>query len=148
MRTPSIFLLSSIVLPLISAQQVADGLIVPFKSVLPACASLCGKLFDVQGACTPPAIAATSNTCFCADPRLKPFLDTGTSGVATVCTAASCTDSNSLLKIQSWYEGYCNEQSSNPTTTAGGSAATGTGSAGSSGTSVNSTPQLAVNKTW
>jgi len=146
MRTPSIILLSSIFVTLINAQQQPDGAIVPFTSVLPPCASLCGKLFDVQGACTVPAQA---NTCFCADPRLKPFLDSGTSGVATVCTAASCTDTASLLEIQKWYEGYCNEAVANPSTTVGGSTATGTGAASTgTGTSVSSTPKLAGNQSW
>lgn len=128
MRTQIILLLSSII-PLISAQAAADGLIVPFSSVLPACASKCGKLFDVQGACTPPNIAATSSSCFCADPRLTPLLNQGTASVVSVCTAATgeCTDTADLEAIQNWYASYCNEKSPNPTTTSGGSTATGTG---------------------
>jgi hypothetical protein len=128
MRTQIILLLSGII-PLISAQAAADGLIVPFSSVLPACASKCGKLFDVQGACTPPNIAATSSSCFCADPRLTPLLNQGTAGVQSVCSTASgeCTATADLEAIQNWYAGYCNEKSPNPTTTSGGATPTGTG---------------------
>jgi len=149
MRAPAILLLSSIFIPLITAQAakaVPDGLIVPFTSVLPACASVCGKLFDVQGACTPPNIAQTSSFCFCGDPRLKPMLQ-GTTGVQSVCTTnpGECTDQADLQKIQNWYAGYCNEQSTSPTTTSSGSNPTGTGS-GSGGTTVG--PQPVKNQTW
>jgi hypothetical protein len=136
------FLLSSSLLPLASAVSQTgpaaavaspDGLIVPFSTKLPACASLCGKLFDVQGACTPPNIAAVSQSCFCTDGRLTPFLQPGTAGVSSVCGPESCQDATSLGEIQSWYEGYCNEKSPNPTTTtssttSGAPTATGTGS--------------------
>ncbi|KAH8603131.1 hypothetical protein B0O99DRAFT_680090 [Bisporella sp. PMI_857] len=128
MHSSTLLLLASALLPFSSAQQQPDGLIVPFTSVLPACASLCGKLFDVQGACVPPEVTEVSKSCFCSDPRLKSFLDDGTAGVSEVCTAASCTDATSLGQIKSWYESYCNIAVSNPTTTAGGSGATGTGS--------------------
>jgi len=130
---------------LTSAQQQPDGAIVPFTSVLPACASLCGPLFDVQGACAPPKLSAVSESCFCGDPRLQPFLDSGTAGVSQVCGAASCQDTTSLQKIQSWYETYCNLKNSNPTTTSGSAGATGTGSSGSTGSS---SSQAAVNQTW
>jgi hypothetical protein len=127
------FLLAILSLPLLTSTQTqaADGAIVPFTSVLPACASLCGKLFDVQGACTPPNIASVSSACFCGDPRLQPFLQSGTAGVSQVCGAASCQDTADLEKIQSWYESYCNVAQSNPTTTSG-STATGTSTASGS----------------
>lgn len=146
MRTPTILLLSSIFFPVIKAQQQADGLIVPFTSVLPACASKCGKLFDVQGACTPPVIAETSSSCFCADPRLTPFLNQGTSSVEEVCTTASCTDTADLQKIQSWYASYCNEKVPGATSTNTGSTPTGTGSS-SGGTSTQG-PKVVKNQTW
>jgi hypothetical protein len=127
-------LLALLSLPLLTSTQTQqpDGVIVPFTSVLPACASLCGKLFDVQGACSPPAIASVSSACFCGDPRLQPFLQSGTAGVESVCGAASCQDTASLQKIQSWYESYCNEKDSNPTTTSGGAIVTGTSTGSSS----------------
>ena len=138
-------LLALLSLPLLSSTQTQqpDGVIVPFTSVLPACASLCGKLFDVQGACSPPVTTSVSSSCFCGDPRLQPFLQSGTSGVESVCGAASCQDTPSLQKIQSWYETYCNVKDSNPTTTSGGSTATGssTGSATAKPTSVANTNQ-------
>ena len=132
MRT-SATLLTLLSLPLLTSTQTqaADGVIVPFTSVLPACASLCGKLFDVQGACSPPVTTSVSSACFCGDPRLQPFLQSGTGGVESVCGAASCQDTADLQKIQSWYESYCNVKDSNPTTTSAGSTATGT-STGSS----------------
>ena len=123
------FLLAALLLPLLTRTQLQkpDGVIVPFTSVLPACASLCGKLFDVQGACSPPGIATVSSACFCGDPRLQPFLQSSTAGVAQVCGAASCQDTADLQKIQSWYESYCNVAQSTPTTTSGSATGTNTG---------------------
>ncbi|KAG0650789.1 hypothetical protein D0Z07_2659 [Hyphodiscus hymeniophilus] len=115
------FLLAILSLPLLASSQTqaADGVIVPFTSKLPACASLCGKLFDVQGACSPPAIASVSQSCFCGDPRLTSFLQSGTAGVSSVCGPTSCTAAADLEKIQSWYESYCNVAQTTPTTTTG-----------------------------
>jgi len=143
----SVTLLALLSLPLLASTQTqaADGVIVPFTSVLPACASLCGKLFDVQGACSPPVIASVSSACFCGDPRLQPFLQSGTAAVESVCGAASCQDTTDLQKIQSWYESYCNVKDSNPTTTSAGSTATGT-STGSS--SANPTSAQNTNQGW
>lgn len=117
-QTP--LLLAILSLPLLTSTQTAaaDGTIVPFTSVLPACASLCGPLFDVQGACSPPVVAAVSVSCFCSDARLKPFL-TGTAGVETVCGAASCQDAADLAKIQSWYETECGDTTTSSTTMSG-----------------------------
>lgn len=115
--------------------QVPDGVIVPFSSVLPACASSCGPLFDVQGACSPPNIPAVSQTCFCGDARLTPFI-TGYSEVSAVCGPASCTDTADLAAVQSWYETYCGEKAA-ATTTSSGAASTGTGSSSSGKTSPN-----------
>jgi hypothetical protein len=146
MWTPTILLLASILLPLITAQAVPDGLIVPFTSQLPACASKCGKLFDVQGACTPPVLAETSSICFCADNRLDPISNDGTAGVTQVCTAASCTDPADLQKIKTWYQSYCNEKVTTPTTTSSaGATPTGTSSGGSAGTTKPSAPE---HQTW
>ena len=132
--------LSSILLPMANAQAQPDGLLVPFTSGLPACASLCGKLFDVQGACVPPVAAEASKSCFCADPRLK-SLATGTAGVSSVCGATSCQDQASLQKIQTWYETFCNIAISNPTTASGAPGASGTGAN-------SSTPRPTVYPTW
>lgn len=109
------------------AQQVADGTIVPFTSQLPACASKCGPLYDVQGACTDPA---AYNSCFCADARLTSFNTGGTAAVSSVCGATSCTTADDLEKVRSWYSSFCSTKQ--VSTTAGGAAATGTSTAGSS----------------
>ncbi|PQE12674.1 integral membrane protein [Rutstroemia sp. NJR-2017a BBW] len=128
----SILLLVSTLLPvIISAQQLQDGAIVPFQSDLPSCASQCGPLSDVQGACTPPAKSTTDSSCFCSDSRLTPFLQ-GTSGVSSVCGAASCTSSTDLQTIESWYESYCNVKSTTGTTTSSSSSSTGTSSSSNS----------------
>jgi hypothetical protein len=130
-RATTILLALPIILSPVLAQQAADGLIVPFAS-LPSCASLCGNLFNVQGACTPPHIATTSQSCFCSDPRLTPFLQ-GPSGVSSVCTAASCTSTSDLQAIENWYESYCGVKGiSASTTTQSGTAATGTNESQSS----------------
>lgn len=112
------------------AQQSADGPLVPFTSVLPACASLCGPLFDVQGGCS-------DSSCFCADARLSPFDQSGTAGVSQVCGPQSCTSDTDLQAIKTWYSGFCggsgsgNGSGGTPTTTSRGGTATSrpTGSA-------------------
>lgn len=141
MQTSS--LLALLILPLLTRTQTQqpDGVIVPFTSVLPACASLCGKLFDVQGACSPPVLASPSSSCFCGDPRLQPIANSGTAGVESVCGAASCQDTADLEKIQSWYESYCNLKQTNPTTTSGAAGATGTSASSSIPTTVQNTNQ-------
>jgi len=142
MRPQTLFALLSSLLPLATAQAVADGLIVPFTSTLPACASLCGKLFDVQGACVPPVTGEVSSSCFCADPRLKPFLNDGTSGVSTVCTTTSCTAAADLEKIQNWYQGFCNVAVSNPATPTSGS------STPSGSSTTKPKPTVVTHQTW
>jgi len=112
-----------------ASAQTADGAIVPF-STLPTCAATCGPLYDVQGACAPPAQTSVNQNCFCTDTRLTPFLQ-GTSNVASVCGAASCSAASDLQALQTWYEGYCKSTSATTSTTAGGTATT-TGTAGSS----------------
>ncbi|TEY57127.1 hypothetical protein BOTCAL_0221g00200 [Botryotinia calthae] len=133
----SILLFATAILPaIVGAQQLPDGVIVPFSSDLPSCASQCGPLSDVQGLCSPPARADVSSSCFCADSRLTPFL-TGTAGVSSVCGAASCTSDTDLQSIETWYQQYCNTQSASTTTSSSGSAATSSSSSGSSSGSTN-----------
>jgi len=148
MRHQAILLLSGIFSLAHAQTQQPDGVIVPFTSKLPACASLCGVLFDVQGACEPPVLASVSSTCFCADSRLSPFMQSGTAGVTSACKASaavagSCTATSDLEKIQSWYATFCNLKDPNAavTTTAGSPASTGTGSS-------STTPKAPVNQTW
>ncbi|TVY36307.1 hypothetical protein LSUB1_G005862 [Lachnellula subtilissima] len=89
------------ILPLLfsfAGAQTADGAIVPF-STLPTCATECGPLYDVQGACAPPAQTSVNQNCFCTDTRLTPFLQ-GTSNVASVCGAASCSAASDLQALQ------------------------------------------------
>jgi hypothetical protein len=119
------------------AQQAADGALVPFTSVLPACASKCGPLYDVQGGCT-------TQTCFCADARLKTIGTIGDAAVATICGAGSCTAAADQQKVVGWYKGFCPSNAGTaPTTATGGApgatstggviAPTGTTGTGSSG---------------
>ncbi|RDL40053.1 uncharacterized protein BP5553_00032 [Venustampulla echinocandica] len=122
------------------AQQVADGAIVPFKSSLPACASKCGPLFDVQGACAPPNIPTASSSCFCGDARLAAFTTTsGTEGVSSVCGATSCTQASDLQSIKTWYQSFCKKDSGSGsgsgTTTTATPGATSTSSGSSTGKS-------------
>jgi len=140
----SILLTTFLSLPisLVNGQQAADGQIVPFTSVLPSCASQCGKLWDVQGACVPPQTSSVDQNCFCTDTRLTPFLQ-GTAEVESVCTAASCTSQADLQAIENWYKSYCGKSAA--TTTSSGSAATGT-SSGSGSTGKGAPKQQ--NQTW
>ncbi|CAG8982880.1 hypothetical protein HYALB_00002896, partial [Hymenoscyphus albidus] len=114
------------------AQQAADGVIVPFTSQLPVCASKCGPLYDVQGGCTDPANA---NTCFCADARLVSFNTGGTAAVSSVCGPTSCTTPEDLEKVRTWYTGYCanggNRQATPADPTAPGAAPGATAGTGS-----------------
>lgn len=118
------------------AQQVADGPIVPFQSVLPPCASKCGPLFDVQGGCAPPAVASASTTCFCGDARLTAFnTASGTQGVSSVCGPTSCTQASDLEAIKNWYQGLCKKGSGSGTGSGSGSGTTTSGAPGATGTS-------------
>ncbi|KAK4229180.1 hypothetical protein QBC38DRAFT_473384 [Podospora fimiseda] len=73
---------------------------------LPTCVSSCGPLYDVNGACVPPAAPRADtnvyNSCFCNDQRLAPF-KSGTSGV---CDAA-CAAPADLTSIRNWFTSYC-----------------------------------------
>ena len=107
-----------------------DGDIVPFSSGLPACASYCGPLFDVQGACSPPNIAAVNDNCFCTDSRLTALDNAGTTGVSTVCGTTSpysCTSASDLQAIKTWYDNFCNTKHATTSTAAGGATSTSTG---------------------
>ncbi|KIN03907.1 hypothetical protein OIDMADRAFT_158870 [Oidiodendron maius Zn] len=150
MRTASLLVLASSLLSLASAisqtgpaAAVAspNGVIVPFQT-LPACASLCGPLFDVQGSCSPPVLSAVSQSCFCNSADLSEFQQ-GTSGVEAKCGPESCQDTASLQEILTWYDGYCNKAVVQPTAT------TATSSSTSTSTSTNtSTPSKNQNKSW
>ncbi|KAM3077576.1 hypothetical protein ACMFMG_006912 [Clarireedia jacksonii] len=143
----SILLFVSTLLPaIISAQQLEDGAIVPFRSSLPSCASQCGPLSDVQGKCVLGA-SSSYNSCFCSDSRLTPFLQ-GTSGVSSVCGAASCTSSTDLQTIESWYEGYCNEKTAATTTTSSSGSSTATSSSNSSSSSSSGSPPTWFSTHW
>jgi hypothetical protein len=85
-----------------------DGVIVPFTSKLPPCASLCGPLFDAQTACSPPVLNTPSQSCFCSSATLSDFVQ-GTAMVAKKCGPESCQDTASLQQILNWYEGFCNK---------------------------------------
>ncbi|KAK8049452.1 hypothetical protein PG994_011182 [Apiospora phragmitis] len=99
--------------------------VVPFAS-LPSCATLCGPLYDANGACVPPAApqadADTYDKCFCQNAKLQPFYQ-GSSGV---CGTGVCdADPNGLSGIQSWFTQFCQgKQAGSQTTSAGGSSST------------------------
>jgi len=122
----SIALLSLLLAPFTTAQVVQpDGAIVPFTTGLPPCASYCGPLFDVQGACAPPNLPAVNTNCFCTDTRLTPFDTAGTTGVTNVCGLSSpfsCTATSDLQAIINWYNKYCGKATSAVTSTAPGGA--------------------------
>ncbi|CAD6504953.1 BgTH12-00452 [Blumeria graminis f. sp. triticale] len=98
---------------IITAQKTPDGSIVPFSSRLPACASKCGPLYDVQGKCSPPVTTHADNDCFCADARLTSF-KTGPAGVSSVCGATICTLEDELEKVQEWYLDFCGRTATRP----------------------------------
>ena len=104
-----------------------DGVIVPFNSGLPACASLCGPLFDVQGKCSPPATTAVDENCFCTDSRLTVFDNDGTTGVALVCGAQSCNTQSDMEAVKKWYDDFCAKGKVVTTTASDGAIATQTG---------------------
>lgn len=128
--------------------QAADGAIVPFTSALPACASNCGVLYDVQGKCT---VSGTDASCFCSDARLTSFA-TGSAGVTQACGSATgmCTAATDLQTMATWYTNFCATKKV-ATTTAGTAGATATGKTTSStGTTSSSTNSSASskNQTW
>ncbi|KAH8675958.1 hypothetical protein BX600DRAFT_190692 [Xylariales sp. PMI_506] len=108
--------------------------VVPFTA-LPSCATLCGPLYDANGACVPPAAAtADANTydeCFCQYGALQPFEST----TAGVCDSACTADTGGLSSIQSWFVSFC---SGKTTGTATGTTSTSTSSSSSSADSSSS----------
>lgn len=80
----------------------ADGAILKW-SQLPACATTCGKLWDVQGACAPAGLTDTSKSCFCGSADLVP-LTVGGPTPDGCCAAGAATD---LQKVKDWFTGYC-----------------------------------------
>ncbi|AEO53794.1 hypothetical protein MYCTH_2295600 [Thermothelomyces thermophilus ATCC 42464] len=80
---------------------------IPPAPTLPACVSSCGVLYDVNGACVPPAAPTAEpsvyESCFCNDPRLAAF-KTSANGV---CDAA-CPNPADLTSIQGWFTSFCN----------------------------------------
>lgn len=110
--------------------------IIPFAA-LPSCATQCGPLYDVNGACVPPgaphADSATYDACFCKDARLAPFSTT----TAGPCGGACAATPDALASIQSWYTSFCANQGAvqQTVTTTGGSSPTSTpgGSSSNSG---------------
>jgi hypothetical protein len=139
----SLFSLTSAISQTGPAPAIAspDGVLVPFTSKLPPCASLCGPLFDVQGACAPPVTTSPSQSCFCSKPTLQTFLQ-GTAATAATCGPASCQDTTSLQQIINWYEGFCNKGVPQPAVT---STATSTATSTSTNTS---DPSKNQNKSW
>ncbi|KAF3762760.1 hypothetical protein M406DRAFT_223499, partial [Cryphonectria parasitica EP155] len=109
--------------------------IVPFAS-LPACASSCGPLYDVNGACVPPVVASTTSVvyeeCFCSDARLTAFSSTTAGPCDDACTA----DPSGFDSITSWYQSMCKSvQALEADTTTSSAGATSTSSASSSSSS-------------
>lgn len=110
---------------------LAETTLVPFAS-LPSCVAQCGVLYDVNGACVPPAVATadagTYDACFCKDARLAVY-STATAGP---CDAACATEPAALGSIQGWYTSFCANQGAVQTQTTSGTSSTGTSSPGSS----------------
>jgi hypothetical protein len=121
--------------------------IVPFNNqkVLPACAAACGPLYDANGACVPPQVAADAGPaaytqCFCLDQRVAAF----SSATTGVCDDACTNDPKGLSSIAGWFRNMCSvtdggnkgttrktgQQGSSTTTTGAGSASTAGSSAG------------------
>ncbi|EPE28103.1 hypothetical protein GLAREA_04894 [Glarea lozoyensis ATCC 20868] len=148
--TTAILLLTT----LITAQQAADGALVPFTSVLPACASQCGPLYDVQGGCT-------TQACFCGDARLASLSTGGATAASTICGAASCTVAADQQKIADWYKSFCPSNAGTgtgtttaagvpgATSTAGGSTPTNTGTTTvGEGNTINTGNGVVVHGSW
>ncbi|KAK3941119.1 hypothetical protein QBC46DRAFT_110314 [Diplogelasinospora grovesii] len=119
---------------------MAQTTVFPVQS-LPACVSSCGVLFDVNGACVPPAqptaAASVYDSCFCNDARLAPF-KTGTAGVCDNACTATPTD---LGSIQAWYTSLCaniaqvgGDGATTTTSSSGGATAGASSNGGGGGT--------------
>jgi hypothetical protein len=126
--------------------DISQQTIVPF-STLPACAAKCGPLYDAQGACSPPIVAATSLTCFCSYATLQAFY-TSTAGV---CDGACPSDPSGLTQIQQWFIGLCNNKGTSQTTATGSSpttTSTDTGTAVPGNSAGSDTSSGSSNQTW
>jgi len=125
-----------------------DGVIVPFNSGLPACASLCGPLFDVQGKCSPPATTAVDENCFCTDSRLTVFDNDGTTGVALVCGAQSCNTQSDMEAVKKWYDDFCAKGKVVTTTASDGAIATQTGASKPKATGASTPSWISTHYKW
>lgn len=78
-----------------------------FPPTLPTCITSCGVLYDVNGACVPPAVptadASSYGSCFCNEPRLAGFKNGGTG----VCDAACAANADDAASIQNWFTSFC-----------------------------------------
>ncbi|KAK0734495.1 hypothetical protein B0T26DRAFT_670786 [Lasiosphaeria miniovina] len=96
----------------------------------------CGKLYDANGKCVPPAAGVPQNapgvysSCFCADSILAPF-KTGSTGV---CDPTICTAGSDLASIQGWFTNFCgingNQVAKTTSSSSSSTSTPGTGSAG------------------
>ncbi|KAB5580122.1 hypothetical protein GE09DRAFT_1050726 [Coniochaeta sp. 2T2.1] len=117
---------------------MAQTTLVPFAS-LPGCAANCGVLYDVNGACVPPAAPAadvgTYDACFCNDARLAAYSSTS----AGACDAACAATPDAAGSIQAWYTGLCGGNNGGvvQTTTTDGTSSTGTSSPNGGGSKNN-----------
>ncbi|KAG4437888.1 hypothetical protein IFR05_006607 [Cadophora sp. M221] len=125
-----------------------DGLIVPFLTGLPVCASKCGPLFDVQGKCSPPATSAIDENCFCTDSRLTVFDNDGTTGVSLVCGAQSCTVPADMEAVKKWYDGFCAKGKVVTTTASNGAVATQTGASKPKSTGASNPTWISTHYKW
>ncbi|KAG8156579.1 hypothetical protein KVR01_013530 [Diaporthe batatas] len=115
---------------------MAQTTIVPF-STLPACVSSCGPLYDVNGACVPPAAptadASAYDACFCSDARLAPYSTT----TAGPCDAACAADPSGLASLTDWYKGLCGNiaevASSSSSSSSGSSSSSSSSNSGGGG---------------
>ncbi|KAF4980092.1 hypothetical protein FZEAL_3813 [Fusarium zealandicum] len=81
----------------------------PFTNtqIFPSCANNCGKLYDANGACVPPAVAQAAGAdaftaCFCSNANVSPF----STAVKGVCDEA-CPQAKDLSSIANWFRDIC-----------------------------------------
>lgn len=113
---------------------MATTTLIPFAN-LPACASSCGPLYDVNGACVPPAAtsaaASVYDACFCNDARLAAFSST----TAGVCDAACTASPAAYNTITSWYKSFCENAGNAAAASTTATSGSGSGKASSSSSS-------------
>lgn len=108
--------------------------IAPFNDInkLPACAAGCQPLWDANGACVPPAVAAADakvyGQCFCANHNVAAF-STAASGV---CDNACPGDAKGMSSIAGWFSSFCDVKAGNTPKTTGATSAGATSTPGSS----------------